>query len=79
MTFDEWIKGEMGRGLSRLEVDQMRAAWNAALAAERAVSDKLLEAVHNLLRVKGRHHTEQAYERLEVVAFEVEAMRKEKK
>lgn len=32
LTFDEWIKNEMDRGLSRLEVEQMRDAWNAALA-----------------------------------------------
>lgn len=33
MPFNEWIIGEMDRGLSQLEVDQMRAAWNAAIAS----------------------------------------------
>lgn len=32
-SFDDWIEGQMGRGLSRLEVDQMREAWDAARAA----------------------------------------------
>lgn len=30
MTFEEWIADEMDRNLSQLEVDQMRAAWDAA-------------------------------------------------
>ena len=49
MTFEEWIKGEMGRGLSQLEVDQMRAAWMAALTAERMMSDKLKKALEYVL------------------------------
>lgn len=43
MDFEEWIAGEMDRGLSQLEVDQMRAAWEAATKAEREACAKICE------------------------------------
>lgn len=33
--------------------------------------DELLKAAENLIRVKGRHHTEQAYKQLETVIAKV--------
>lgn len=43
-SFDEWIAGEIDRGLSRLEIDQMRAAW---VASKPAAKQEDVEAVFN--------------------------------
>lgn len=52
MNFDEWIIGELDRGLSKLEVDQMRAAWIAATNAERETCANVCEAASDSYAVQ---------------------------
>jgi hypothetical protein len=73
ITVSQWGKQEVGvmysahRAYARGIESARDAQWQPLMDAKDAEIAKLREAVGNLIKVKGRYHTEQAFKKLEDV------------
>lgn len=65
MTYERQINwNTSGKTLREIQLER-------EIAELKQQSDELLAAAENLIRVKGRHHTEQAYKQLEAAIAKV--------